>query len=496
VRSQRDNQDDGLFDGSEQIVAMIGELYVRKRPDEPLPILSLVRPDLDEHPGFLAEISHHWLHGAEPCVPHAYVDLGMAPGQLDAPDVGLPEATQEDVEQVRCVLLEVAGQLEERSGGHFRLDRFRDVVWLMSQTLPAEEPAHKRHAELRKRLRRRARGKLDEAAQAVAAQPQLPWWLGWLGWLLGVLLAPLWYRARQSGRYRWFLRQPNLAPGDGSFIDLAAKLTADKWPSQVPEQVLHIMVNSLLEDLRSAFRSKGRFKKYRTAYALVLLNHVTRANGGYHLLRAINDIRNDTGLLDPLLLVTCSKRVPPHAFEPDRRSAHAGVCSAIDSTVSFRAWKNRVSADQQSRSDVAWYLSILLPKPADGDTRQSIDLRLMALPRFTLPRVPIVRNRVATMTLVIVLLGIGMGWYVKRGLDDSYNSCGSGFTWLGFQPHNADIVRIGDECVGVTDGSNAALLPSGPLFNEVRTTVLNQNRNVEQLHREQPARPLITLGAP
>ncbi len=496
-----DNRDDALFDGSEQIIAMSRELHVRRSPDEPLPILSLVRPDLDEHPGFLAEISQRWLAGTEPCVPHVYVNLEKVSGQPETPDVELPEATKDDVERVRDILLSLAPRLEERSGGRFRLDRFRDVVWLMSQTLPGDEPMHNRHAELRRRLRRRARGRLDDAARAVAAQPHAPGWVGWLSWLLGGLLTPLWYRARHSGRvwpisgrYRWFLRQPTLAPGDGSFIDLAVKLTADEWPRQVPEQVLHIMGNSLLEDLRAAFRGKGIFKKYRTAHPVVLLNRVPRANGGYNLLRVVNDIRNDTGLLDPMLLVTCSKRVPPHASAPDPRPARrAGVYNAVDSDATLRAWKNGIEADQQRRSAVAWYLFVLLPDSADGDTRQSINGRLEALPRFTLPRVPIVRNRAATRTLAIVLLGAVMGGYIKLGLDDSYHSCGSGFTWLGLQSRNADVVRIGDECVGVTDGSNAALFPPGPLFEQVRTTILNQNRQAEQLHRDQPARPLITL---
>lgn len=506
----RDNQADGLFFGSGQIVTMIGELYVRKSPDESLPILSLVRPDLDEHPGFLAGITDRWLQGAEPCIPHAYVDLPAVdlptvdlptvPGQPGAPDVGLPEATHEDVEQVRQVLLQVAGQLEERSGGRFRLDRFRDVVWLMSQTLPADQPAHQRHAELRKRLRQRARGKLNEAALAVAAQQQMPGWAGWLlGWV-GGLLTPLWYRARHSGRvwpisgrYRWFLRQPNLAPGDGSFIDLAAKLTADKQAKQVPEQVLRIMVNSLLEDLRASFRNKGRFKEYRTAYPVVLLNQVTQANGGYHLLRAVNDIRNDTGLFDPLLLVTCSKKVPPHASEPDHPSTRARVCNADESATGLQAWKNRVSASQQSRSDVAWYLPILIPEPADDHTQPLRELQRDALPRFTAPRVPIARHRAATMTLVIVLLGAAVGGYIKLGQDASDRSCASGFTWLGFQSSDANIVRIDGDCVGITDGSNAAFLPSDPAFKKVSDTIFEQNGKAEQQHSEQPARPLITL---
>ncbi len=501
MQTRRDNKIDPLlFDGAEEIIKVIRTLSVRQSADDPLPILSVVRPDLDEHPQFLAEICNRWLRGAEPCVPHAYVDLKVEPGRPDPPDAGLPEATLDDVRRVKDLLLDLAPELEKRSGGCFRLDRFRDVVWLMSQTLPREESMHKRHDDLHKRLRSRARGKLDNAAQKVAAQPQLPAWMGWLGWMLGGLLTPLWYRARHSGRvwpisgrYRWFLRQPNMAPGDGSFIDLAMKLTAEEWPEQVPEQVLRIMVNSLLEDLRAAFRGKGFFKKYRTTYPIVLLNHVTRANGGYNLLRIVNDIRNDTGLRDPMLLVTCSKRVPPYAFEPDHPPARADVYRPVDSTAILSAWKEGIKADQQRRSDVAWYLFIEVPEPAGGDARQGIELRLKALTRFPVPSVPIVRNRAATMALVIVLLGAAMSGYIKLGLDDSYNSCGSGFTWLGFQSHNADVVRIGDECVGVTDGSNAALLPSGPLFEQVRTTILNQNREAERLHRDQPARPLITL---
>jgi hypothetical protein len=80
------DQDNGLFDGSEQILACRMPMSILKRH----------------------------------------------PGQLDPPDVGLPEATQDDVKQVEDILLKLADQLEERSGGRFRLDRFRDVVWLMS----------------------------------------------------------------------------------------------------------------------------------------------------------------------------------------------------------------------------------------------------------------------------------------------------------------------------------------------------------------------------
>ncbi|MGH4010952.1 MAG: hypothetical protein ACRDTH_22805 [Pseudonocardiaceae bacterium] len=132
----RGDKNDALFNGSEQIITIIRELYVRQSPDEPLPILSLVRPDLDEHRGFLPDISQHWFDGTEPCVPHVYVNLKAPPGQPDAPDLELPEATEDDVKQVREILLRLARRLEERSGGRFNravatesLARSTSAVW-------------------------------------------------------------------------------------------------------------------------------------------------------------------------------------------------------------------------------------------------------------------------------------------------------------------------------------------------------------------------------
>lgn len=87
------------------------------------------------------------------------------------------------------------------------------------------------------------------------------------------------------------------------------------------------------------------------------------------------------------------------------------VYSAVDSAAALSGWQNGIIADLQNRSDVAWYLFILVPEPADSDTRQRIILRLKTLPPFTLPRVPIWRNRAATVTFVVILLGIPVGEY-------------------------------------------------------------------------------------
>lgn len=405
----------------------------------------------------------------------------------------------------------MASQLESGGGGRFRLDRFRDVVWLMSQTLTDAqgEPMtgaamHLRYRELHKRLRRRASGYLDTAGATVVADDRCPRWLGRLlflvRWLL-ILIPPLWFRARfsghvpvVSGRYRWFLRQPYLAPGrDGNFIGLAERLVVDKWSSELPEQVLRLMVNAFLEDLRVAFCGWGWWKKYRTTYPVVLLNGVTRANGGYALLRTVNDVRNEIGKPDPLLLISCSRKVPPYASDPNGQVEDSSVFSANDADAARRKWMNTLPARTRRRGVAAWYIPIKIPHSAVEDTARLNKQRLDAMSSFQHPHPPWWRRRITALTTIALVLGMAVGTYSWQGLRASYDSCGDGFTWLGLTPVNSDVVRVDDECIGVTDGSNAHLLPPGELFNQVRTTILQQNRLTEQQHTQQPVRPLITL---
>jgi hypothetical protein len=58
-----------------------------------------------------------------------------------------------------------------------------------------------------------------------------------------------------SGRYRWFLRQPHLAPEmSGTFVRFATRLTDGEWQKEAPEYVARLLVNTFLEDLRRAYR--------------------------------------------------------------------------------------------------------------------------------------------------------------------------------------------------------------------------------------------------
>lgn len=501
--------DSMAFEGSEQVIELLRTLYIRDGRSEHLPMVSLVRPDLDDQPLALKYLSG--LFTAADHIPHVLVNLEH-PKLASSPTPELQPITHEDVVRVRDdILLKMASQLESGGGGRFRLDRFRDVVWLMSQTLTdaqgesmTDAAMHLRQRELRQRLRRRASGYLDTAGATVAADDRFPRWLGSLlsvvRWLL-ILIPPLWFRARfsghvpvVSGRYRWFLRQPYLAPGrDDNFIGLAERLLADKWSSELPEQVLRLMVNAFLEDLRVAFRGRGWWKKYRTTYPVVLLNGVTRANGGYALLRTINDVRNEIGKPDPLLLVSCSRKVPPYASDPNGHVENSSVFSTSDADAARRRWMNTLPARTRRRGIAAWYIPIKIPHSAVGDTARLTKRRLEAVSSFQNPRPPWWRRRITAVMTIVLVLGVAVGTYTWQGLRASYGSCGDGFTWLGFAPANSDVVRVDDECIGVTDGSNAHLLPPGDLFNQVRTTILQQNRLTEGQHTQQPVRPLITL---
>ncbi|GAA1257557.1 hypothetical protein GCM10009609_20750 [Pseudonocardia aurantiaca] len=94
--------------------------------------------------------------------------------------------------------------------------------------------------------------------------------------------------------------------------------------------------------------------------------------------------------------------------------------------------------------------------------------------------------------VITVLLGASVA-YGGFGFVHSDRTCGDGFTWLGIEATASDVVRIDGICVGVTDGSNPLVLPDGRIFDQVRTTILDHNRQALELHRLQPDRPLVTL---
>jgi hypothetical protein len=282
-------------------------------------------------------------------------------------------------------------------------------------------------------------------------------------------------------RYRWFLRQPNLAPAlYRSFFGLAERLTDGQWQTEDPDQVLRLLVNAFLEDLREAFRGTGWTRRYRTTVPVVLLDGITAANGGFALLRTISAVRNDTGRYDPLLLVATSSEVPPLApdAQPVTRTSRRAATGSV-----LERWRNRLPQERRRRDIVAWLIIGRISEAPDDETGPPFERQ---------SRHPVRTRRAALAMATTVLLGASVA-YGGFGLLHSQRTCGDGFTWLGVGPTASDVRRIGDVCVGVTDGSNALVLPDGAVFDQVRTTILAQNQEALRLHGLQPDRPLVTL---
>jgi hypothetical protein len=487
------------FEGFVALIELLRRLYRRPTRRVPRhhtpPIVACVQPRLHDDPGLLASIAQR-LRSTSPRrhVPHALIDdLPRTTGPTQPPDDALHPITVEDVTGVRDVLVKVADGLARDPGG-YRFPRFWLVTWLMTQTFDGDPNAVTRLRELRRRLRIRAVQPVAAPDEAVLST--LPAWVR----VAGYLLPPLFFRARQSGRvpgvgrrYRWFLRQPNLAPAlYRSFFGLAERLTEGQWQTEDPEQVLRLMVNAFLEDLRESFRGTGLTRRYRTTYPIVLLDGITRTNGGYALLRTVSAIRNDTGLFDPLLLITSSRLVPPLAQDPQPGEEARGH-PAVEAEVALNLWERRLPRRRRRREVVAWLIIVRVPGRTDGPALPGLRNQLTLLPPIQRPSRHPARTRTAAIALVTTLVLGAAGGYGSFGVLHSHRTCGDGFTWLGLEPTASDVVLIDDVCVGVTDGSNPLVLPDGTVFDEVRTKILDQNRRTLEVHGQQPDRPLVTL---
>ena len=381
--------------GFEKLIETVGELYKRlrrrcEREDTP-PILGCVQANPDPTPGSRkqpapqsgtalvhAVAARLNVANSRLRVPHALVDLDPDPSNPPA-DAELAPVSTVDVEELRNVLTRIADGLATGNGGSYRFPRFWLAVWLMSEVVPGKTVDARRDV-LRDRLYQRSVTRASRGGTEpgeVAAD--LPVWLR----LLWIVLLPLFFWARHSGKvpgigrtYRWFLKQSDVAPGNDTFFELALRLTENEWPRQKEEQVARLLVNAFLEDLRDDFRGSAWIRRYHTPYPIVLLDGITRRNGGYTLLRMVAEVRNDTYLFDPLLLITTSRRVPPLAKPPKAdESTGGGPVSLVDD------WKKRREGESRQRQIVAWLIPITIGAAPKESATQTAPSRPSALRR-------------------------------------------------------------------------------------------------------------------
>lgn len=508
-----DEREFPLFLGVVQVLDLIKKLYQRRRRPQRrefteasrgrrrgpkwLPMLCLVRP---ERQSALLPALSSWLNEADPHrVPHAYVELtpDRREPTREPRDTKPPRGpwTRRDVEAIRDNLRNIANALADPRNGrtrHLRFPRFGHAHWLMKQELPDYEPSERR-AQLRKELQKRSPDPLRFVDDAVSDTNPPSWW-----WYVRTALnigLPPWFALKASGRVRWpgrvayhFMHQNYLAPDDpGTFLGFAERLTNGEWQKESPEQLAKLLVGAFLEDLRAEYRgpfwSAGR---RRTSYALVLLDNITRHNGGYTLQKTINNVRNDTAAHDPLLLITASAKVPPHAAEPNTDGLGEVVFDATEANDGYDAWRNELTVKRRDRQEMAFYLPISTFNEPDEEQVAPTRRKLRAHRPF-LDGPPWWSRRALWVVLAFALTGAAAWGYAQY----SYSHCGNGVSWPGFNPA---LSWTGEECIGVTDGSYDFFTGNKLELGSISTKFAQLNDETDQKYRDNPQRGMVTIA--
>ncbi len=472
-----------LFKGNATLMTLIARLYPRqgRAPQRNRPLVCLVRDEAARE--ILPAVHERIRSGLAAAVDQQGLDAASPP-----PTHELPPATAEDVEQVRALLgllAEKLGRARDRSQRIRRFRRFALVAWLMEQNPSSDDfDPEARDRVMRDLLRSRERYQI----------PDIPNDLGVPAWLRAVAipLTALLYRARISGRvpllsghYRWFVRRDSLAPRlAGAMPSVAAELTAVAWRDQ-PNTTLLFLVNSFMEDIRAAYR--GPVKRFvgvrRTTCCLLLISNITRRNGGYQLLRAINEVRNLTRLSDPLLVLTESQRQPPFADPPD------SLPSVTRAQVEFDAWTENIVHEQKTKQPVAWFLSMRVPTvPENPEELRDLRADLVATEKnnpIVAPREPHYRKAARLVSIAVVFAAVVLGY--GRW---SHAHCGNGLSWPGLRP---TVSWVANECIGVSDDPTVLFSPLDEPTRQLAHQVKGLNDEVQARHGEQASRPVVTL---
>ncbi|MDM4781714.1 hypothetical protein [Micromonospora sp. b486] len=455
-----------LPSGGPELLTLLARLLRRpRRGDRRLPLLWLVRPTGD---GAIAALLRRFAaRRAGRRVPHAVLDLAGRPAGDD----------------VAAVLRELHRQLSVEAFGAPRL-RFRHYPladWLMHQTLAVDlDAADSGRAALVRRLR-------DWRGRRAGDDPQVGGDSG-LGTAVHLLLWLLWravpsvvFRIAVSGRvplvgrqYRWFMRQQYLAPRQSvTFLGFAERLTAGWRDGEHPAQVEKLLLHAFLEDLRLAYRRRfwrpGDWR--RTAYPMLVLDGARPDNVGHTLVRLVDEVRNETGRNDPLLVVAVAADPPP---EP------AAARPLTQAEEAYEEWVEALPENRRLRRPGAW---LMLLAADDRD----VDVPVGGVPpALVAPDPPWWARRFLPAAVALALVaGLGV-WAHGRWAPDC-------------RPWPADRVSVrlvGGECVGYSDTAGQVFNsePGQDRLRAVQRRIFAQNRAAEEVwRRSEHRRPYLTL---
>ncbi|MEU5704890.1 ABC transporter substrate-binding protein [Streptomyces aurantiacus] len=493
-----------VFAHADKLFSLLNELVRRPRkgelpPEVPdrdaIPVLGLVGDRQDR----LVEQVRRALGEAQPRrVPHEVIAMDERWDEVAGDRADLAPDWQRS-ELCRRVLVQLAQEYSSARGGHDRRVRFRRfglVNWLLEMTCTDEEPDSRHDQGMLSRLRDReferrpVLGFLRSPGTEVALQGKVPWW----AYVFGLYVLPLmWFRAWRvlGSEYRWLLRQPYMAPGDpGTFAGFALRLTQPRWGREDPDQVVKLMINAFLEDLRVAYRRRlwRRRAARRTAYCVAFLRGVSDANRGRALVRSFMEVRRETGAFDPLLIITsCTE--DEHDHERTR------VRSLTEELTPYEAWCERLRSAGRSRGADFWYLPVRVPAPLP-EGHPDLEAQnecTSAARRFTVGRPPAWAGRAATTGAVALALALvvgGVGGMVER--DGRWKEAHCGLARSHADAATVTWQKKTGECVGVASHGFAFKADDRKLDGTLKV-IAAQNRRAEKIHRMSRNRPLVTL---
>jgi hypothetical protein len=414
------------------------------------------------------------------------------------------EAASEDANNsIRELLKNLCARLAEPRFGlqPLRFRHYELAVWLMQQDLSEFGPEERREriATLLRGRHRPFRGHDNERGNNVldlGPQYRLPIWL------IRRVVPEVIFRAAVSGRipgfgrrYRWFMRQQYLAPLQSvNFLGFADRLTQRVRQPEDAEQVDKLLVHAFLQDLRRAYRRGSRRMEgwQRTVYPVVLIDNATGNSNGRRLLQLVNDVRNETGQRDPLLVVCSSDddvpQPPAQAIglqveDPDsdeRRHGDPAYNNAI-----YKRWADALPGSRRARVDTAWYMPIRVSNANGADS----------IPRkpFVAPRPPLLA-RAGVVAVLLVIVIVATGAFVYTTYAD-----GPGCQHVPFVAQ-VNLRSIDGQCIGYSDSSHFRFNdePGQERLRYIQDKIFEQNKIArdrwEQGGRTRPYVTIVYLG--
>ncbi|WP_394615719.1 hypothetical protein JNUCC0626_39290 [Lentzea sp. JNUCC 0626] len=459
--------------------------------DQPLPLLYL---ESEASPTAFLRALEHRLDEGRPAIPHAYVDVSSVTAEVAK---NWPSGSRETPPLLPLldVLSDRLGEVHVGTERLTRFDHYRLVDWLTSKRLPRKPGRDDRAAVIE--LLRGWTGKTAQGGEEVnrAVDAFIPGLvtrlgLGLVAWV-GSKVGFRWLAKRVPGLSReskWFMRQNFALPNHSiEFLGFAERLTLGRRESENEEQIKLLLVHAFLEDLRIAYRRRPRFLPRRagwrrTAYIPVLLDGVTKDNGGWELLELINDVRNETGEVDPLLVIAASSVQPALS----QRLGTTPV-SPDETADALATWREELPRKRQMLAPDARYLMIKLPFPSPDRKKWKGAPAFQAAPVRWLAKSRRLEAIIAAIVVVLLVPGFVT---VQNHFELNCSIVGSAIS-PGISTRLME-VDGNAECLGYSDNSNQ-IFGSNERLRWTQQAVFAQNEEAERLHDTNPARPLVSL---